>query len=345
MKTRIQFWLGTLISIFLLYVVVRNIPLKNLATVISEIDPLWLAVAIFFQFLALFLRAIRWLAMLKPEGSLKEAFYAQNIGYLFNNVFPMRVGELARIFVISKSCGISIIRATTSVFLERILDVIMVSIGLLIVLSQIAVPEQYVLIARSLVWLIILFLIMFTLFIRFHWTIERVFRRITARSSKRIRVVVLTLWRQVRNSIKVFSNPKIALPLLTWFFISWCFSVALYWCVMRAFVPNPTVLEAIFIVSVLALSFTVPSSPGYIGVFQFVGQQALVIPFGSKYSPVSALAIALTVHAIFYITTSLLGIIGISRFGISVTGLRAAISEVPVETEYRVQSIDPGTSP
>ena len=114
---------------------------------------------------------------------------------------------------------------------------------------------------------------------------------------------------------------------------------------MRAFVPNPTVLEAIFIVSVLALSFTVPSSPGYIGVFQFVGQQALVIPFGSKYSPVSALAIALTVHAIFYITTSLLGIIGISRFGISVTGLRAAISEVPVETEYRVQSIDPGTSP
>ena len=37
---------------------------------------------------------------------------------------------------------------------------------------------------------------------------------------------------------------------------------------------------------------TVPSSPGFIGVFQLVGQQALVAPFPERYTPSAALSIA-----------------------------------------------------
>ena len=76
----------------------------------------------------------------------------------------------------------------------------------------------------------------------------------------------------------------------------------------------------------LSLAVIVPSSPGFIGVFQFVGQQALVIPFGEKYSDSSALAIALIAHIVYYIVSTLLGIIGLWRIGQSFAGLMRLVA-------------------
>ncbi len=333
MRERVQFWLGMALSGIFLYLAVRNIPLSDLAASLTNVDLVWLVAGIVFQVIALIPRAVRWLIILEPEGSLKEAFYSQNIGYLFNNIFPLRVGELARVIVMSKGCGIPIVRVATSVILERMLDVITVLIGLLLVLSRMTIPDQFSLLTRSFVWLVFLTLILFILFVRYRHPVDRFFRRLILRFPSRFRGRILDLWKQVINGIRQFSSAKYTLRLSAWFLISWLFSVALYWCTMRAFVFNPTLLEAVFSVSVLALSFTIPSSPGYLGVFQFVGQQALVIPFGSKYSPVTALAIALTVHMIFYGTTSLLGIIGVGRFGTSVANLRTEISDKPMGSE------------
>jgi uncharacterized membrane protein YbhN (UPF0104 family) len=65
----------------------------------------------------------------------------------------------------------------------------------------------------------------------------------------------------------------------------------------------------------LSFAVTVPSSPGFIGIFQLAGQQALVLPFGSKYEATNALAITLTAHLIYYLLTTLLGIVGLWQLG------------------------------
>jgi uncharacterized membrane protein YbhN (UPF0104 family) len=70
----------------------------------------------------------------------------------------------------------------------------------------------------------------------------------------------------------------------------------------------------------------VPSSPGFVGVFQLVGQQALVLPFGSKYDLATALAITLTAHLTYYLLTTLLGLVGLLYVGESVLGLGRAVS-------------------
>ena len=80
----------------------------------------------------------------------------------------------------------------------------------------------------------------------------------------------------------------------------------------------------------LSLAVTVPSSPGFIGIFQLVGQQALVSPFGNKYDASSALAIALTAHLTYYLVTTLLGVGGLWRLGESFASLaRSVSSRVP----------------
>ena len=65
----------------------------------------------------------------------------------------------------------------------------------------------------------------------------------------------------------------------------------------------------------LAFAVAVPSSPGFIGIFQLAGQQALVLPFGAKYDASTALAITITAHLTYYLLTTGLGIVGLWQLG------------------------------
>ncbi len=326
-RGRLQFWLGISSSAVFLYLAIRNIPLPDLVTSLVDVDLAWLAIAFVFQVFALVTRAIRWIIILGLEGSFKEAFHSQNIGYLFNNIFPLRIGEFARVIAMSNRCGISFVRVATSVVLERLLDVITVVIGLLFVLPRLKIPVQFIPITTTFVRFVLIAFVALVLFVRFYHIVDRFIHRSLSRTSSRVREGILKLWAQVVDGIKIFSNTKNSLRLSGWFLFSWLLSVFMFWCTMRAFVPDPTLVEAVFTVGVLTLSLIVPSSPGYLGVFQFVGQQSLVIPFGPKYSQVNAFAIALVFHLIFYGTTSILGIIGIGRLSTSITKLRMEISD------------------
>ena len=66
-----------------------------------------------------------------------------------------------------------------------------------------------------------------------------------------------------------------------------------FWAAIEAVVPGARLLGATFALTATALGVALPSSPGFIGVFQLVGQQALVTPFPDRYTPASALLIAL----------------------------------------------------
>ena len=80
----------------------------------------------------------------------------------------------------------------------------------------------------------------------------------------------------------------------------------MYWCIIRSFQADGAFLEATFMVVALSFAVAVPSSPGFIGIFQLVGQQALVLPFGAKYDESQALAITVTAHLTYYLLTTAL---------------------------------------
>lgn len=64
-----------------------------------------------------------------------------------------------------------------------------------------------------------------------------------------------------------------------------------------------------------------PSRPGFIGICQLAGQQALVLPFGGKYDESTALAATLGAYLVYYWIPSFLGAIGLWRAGESFSGL------------------------
>ena len=74
------------------------------------------------------------------RGSLAGQFRHLSIGYLFNLVWPLRLGEVVRAFLIARTLRISFLYTLLAVVLERLLDVVLVAGALLVVASVAGIP-------------------------------------------------------------------------------------------------------------------------------------------------------------------------------------------------------------
>jgi hypothetical protein len=92
---------------------------------------------------------------------------------------------------------------------------------------------------------------------------------------------------------------------------------------LLAFDPGQTFAAGTAVTSVTALGMAVPSSPGYIGVFEILARETLVL-FGM--SPGPALSYALTAHGISYVTLTILGLVGLVQQNVTYSQLQQRIS-------------------
>ena len=86
-------------------------------------------------------------------------------------------------------------------------------------------------------------------------------------------------------------------------------------------------IDALFVAAVVNLGVAVPSSPGYVGTYQWLGVQVLAV-LGVAREP--ALAFSILLHATWYLPTTVVGV-GILALRVdwnAVRGRRASTSSV-----------------
>ncbi len=316
-------WIGPLLGVAALAVAFRQVPFGELRASLAGIRWGWIALAVLLQILAVAGRAERWLFLLPPGQRLSDAFWSQSIGYLFTNLLPLRAGELVRSLVMARRGGLSFVLVGTTVVMERLLDMGVVLLLLVLIVPAMPVPPVVVRSGALLGAGVLLGMLLLVGAARRRDGLGRLVARGAARFPSWLALGLQRVWQPLSRALVVLNRPARLLPAAWWTILSWFLSVALYAAVLRAFRPDARLVEAAFMVVALTIAFTVPSSPGYIGVFHLVGQQALVLPFGDKYGAAEALAITLVVHLIFYLNTSLLGALGLWRLGLSLGSLRA----------------------
>ena len=69
------------------------------------------------------------------RGSLAGQFRHLSIGYLFNLVWPLRIGEVVRSYLVAKTLRISFLYTLLAVVLERLIDVVLVSVAFLVLMA------------------------------------------------------------------------------------------------------------------------------------------------------------------------------------------------------------------
>lgn len=322
----LRFWIGIAISLLCLWLAVREVPFAELGHSLATANYLLLLPAIVLQFLGILARAKRWVILLDKEDHLFDSFWAQTIGYLFTNVLPLRLGEPARVIVMSQRCRLPIVRVAATAIVERLMDIGSIVLLLILVLPWMRVPDLVLRAGLTFGVLIALAPLVLVLLLRFSDRFERLLQSGCEWCKFLPADSIIARWRELLDGLRPLVSWRIGALSISWSFITWALAIATQWLILRMFQPDGSLVEAVFMLVALAFAVSVPSSPGFVGIYQLVGQQALVLPFAAKYDATSALAITLTAHLTYYLTTTGAGVIGMWRLGESFASLERLIA-------------------
>lgn len=325
--TTVKIGLGLVVSAVCLWLAIRNAPIAEVMAASSHVNLFWVAVAALTVAVSLWARGCRWKVLLSGRGTIMEYFWAQSIGSLLTNVFPLRAGEAGRVVIVSRQVGIPLVQVGASLVLERAVDLAVILSLLTVLLLIMDVPWQVTATglalgaAMAVAWIGVVVLLVFGA--RLTGLVELVARKLP----RRFRQLTIDTWGHVLTALEPLRDLRVVIQIVVWSALVWAMGIAGFWAAIEAVVPGAGLLEPSFALVAVALGVALPSSPGFIGVFHLIGQQALAAPFPDRYTETTAVLIAILNHAAYYLTSTLLGVLGLARLGVSLSAVRAAAPE------------------
>jgi uncharacterized protein (TIRG00374 family) len=314
-------WLGIIISLALLTVVFYGTDLRTIGTVLSTANYFYLIPALVLYFIGVGMRAIRWRYLLRSMKSigLWQLFQVTVMGYMVNDLLPFRIGELARAYVMGETEHISKASVLVTVVLERVFDG--VTMVLFIGSASFFLPlndalRTLLLIGSLLFAAVVVVLVLAASFReRFDRIIHRVMRRLPEKWSLR----GLRLIDSFFHGLSVLRNPTDALAALLFSMLAWLFEAGMYAVLALGFgiiLPFPVFVLATAVANLVTI---VPSTPGYVGVFD-VPVKSILTLFGVDASV--AASYTLLLHAALIVPVVLLGLGLTWRLGLSLGQLQ-----------------------
>src|SRR5258706_830473 len=125
-----QFWFGVLISVIFIWLAVRGLKLNEFWGAVKQANYCWLTPGMGVYLVGVWVRAWRWYYLLKPikEIPTRTMFPITTIGYMGNNIYPARAGEVRRAVILKRKEGVSVSASLATIIVERIFDgVVMLS--------------------------------------------------------------------------------------------------------------------------------------------------------------------------------------------------------------------------
>jgi len=121
---RWQFWVGLALSAVFLYFALRGLGINEIWEPLKSAQYWWLLPGVAVYFIGVWVRAWRWHYLLRPLKPVptKKMFPIVAIGYMGNNIYPARAGEVLRAVVLKRKEEIPISASLATVIVERIFD-------------------------------------------------------------------------------------------------------------------------------------------------------------------------------------------------------------------------------
>ena len=119
-----QFWLGGAVSVGLLLLLLYQVDLGEIKDALRDANYFLLAPSIAVYFVAVLFRAVRWQYLLAPLGLIPvgRLYPVVVIGYMANNLLPVRLGELVRSYYLARRENLNTSSALATIAVERVYD-------------------------------------------------------------------------------------------------------------------------------------------------------------------------------------------------------------------------------
>ena len=314
------FVFGLLISVTFIGLFYFTVDLGEMKAALIQADYRFLAPGIALYFVSVGFRAIRWQYILAPlrRISVLQLYSVVVVGYMANNLLPMRLGEVVRAYYLSKKTPINTSSALATIGLERIYDGLVlvlfaVTSLLLLTVSNITEGVGAVTVWTLSVMAIVSASIFLGMIILFTLIVVR-----PSLSSILYKIIDYFPW-QVRQKIKDFvgqfiyglqrlKSPKNQLKLLLLSLPVWIFEGGMYLVLAYSFdipghfAPHILIIPVILMVTAASNLITaVPASPGAVGPFEFFAKESLLL-VGIQSGIAGAYAISLHVALLLPVT-------------------------------------------
>ena len=311
----LRFLIPFAISALLLFVVVRSLEgeAPQLTAALSAADWRWIGPAVGLYFVGVWLRSARW-GLLLPEHAVKTStlFRALVVGFTVNNVLPLRVGDLARAYLINRWSRVPYGATIASLVVERVLDGLSLAMLLLVALSVEPAPA-------GLVWAgaaaAVLFLAGATLLALGAWRTSAILaiagavaRLLPTRFGATFERLAATFAR----SLALVHDPARLVRVLGLSLLAWCFELGLFFALLGAFRLPLRYPLALLVGSAANFATLIPSSPGYAGTFDAAVIKVLQSP-EVGIADVQATAYDLAVHMTLIVPVVVLGMMVLWR--------------------------------
>lgn len=299
------------ISGALLYFALRGVDWAGVWRTIRQAEWEYLAASAFITTGSFFLRAVRWRILLNAGEhlGLGTVFWANMAGYLGNSFLPARAGEVLRSFLISARSSLSKTYVLTTALSERLMDVIALVLGASVALLTVSPKPRWMTdVSGTLAVIAGAGALAIAVLPHTGRLLETVLLRIPLPGG--LRKTLLQLTEQILLGMRAFHEWRrfTGFALLT--VVIWSADTTSAIAAARALHLHLPVGVALLLLTGMGLGSALPSTPGYVGVYQFVAVTVLT-PFGISRD--AALAYILVVQALSYVMVTVLGLPALYR--------------------------------
>jgi len=319
---RWHFWAGLFISAIFLFFAVRGLQVSDIWDRIRSANLIWLLPGLCIYFAAVWIRALRWKIFLQPITNIpiKDIFSIITIGYMGNNIYPVRTGELLRSIILKHMYKVPISASLATIITERVFDGIVI-IGFILlnlpIINNLPFASNFGQIINSAtLWGSIIFFSMFGTFVLSAFIPNKVQNILFAIVGKlipiKLRGKAHSMVARFFDGLRALSSLKDVFIIMFTTIIIWLLETSFYWLIMLSFPFRVSFSTLMLLNGILNLFTTIPSSPGYIGTFDAPG---IAILYALGIEQETAASYILLLHAALWFPITILGSIFFGRVG------------------------------
>ena len=321
--------LGVAISVVALIYTLHGNDLTQIGVELSHGRYIFLIPYVALFWVAFYFRALRWRAILNYRIGVVHAFHITTIGNFLNSFLPLRLGEVARAFLVTRlDPPIALMTAASSLVVERLTDLLAL-LGILLWTISLNVTNPSIVSATyAMGFLAVGGMAVLIVLAARRSVASKILAWITGKLPMLERFNPRSFFEHLLDGLTPLTSISGFMEILLWTVLSWLSSAFVAFSMLLVFYDQPSWVAALVVIAAGSLAIAVPAMPGNVGPFEaaIVTSLMLVGLVGGSDTPERAIAFAVAFHGSLVLVYAILGIFGLGQEKITVGELRRLVT-------------------
>ena len=323
MKTLSALWskpvvrggVGIILGVLSLYLALHNISWMEVGQAFQNADWGYMGLALVSVMVGIYAKALRWQVLLGENGrkvSITRLVMTHLAGQALNMIYPARMGDISRVYALG-SLGISRMFVLGTIVLEKLWDMLSYTLVFFILLLLLPLPgwvseSVYGVAVVTISFFITSFIISYQRMwvVRLvEWLVNRLPEKYHGQFLERVHAGLA--------SLDVLQSRKDLFWLTIWSTVIWVTAILNNHLVLLALKIQLPITASVLILVALQAGISLPTTPGRLGVFQYICVLALSI-YGIDRA--MAFSYSILLHTVALLTILLAGLVCVWVLGL-----------------------------